>query len=111
MYHKIVRKHVRLDALNIAKETKSGQVPLYIKYIDKIKVFIYINAFKIILSEVWHVMALLHPYDHWTYVVICSEIVHILYVYKSWVINLIAILSLISNKTIWKCKGLEHGKK
>ena len=52
MYHKIVRKHVRLDALNIAKETKSGQVPLYIKYIDKIKVFIYINAFKIILSEV-----------------------------------------------------------
>ena len=52
MYHKIVRKHVRSDALNIAKETKSGQVPLYIKYIDKIKVFIYINAFKIILSEV-----------------------------------------------------------
>ena len=52
MYHKIVRKHVRLDALNIAKEKKSGQVPVYIKYIDIIKVFIYINAFKIILSEV-----------------------------------------------------------
>ena len=93
------------------KKEKSGQVPLYIKYIDIIKVFIYINAFEILLTEVWQVIAMLHLYDHWSYIVICSEIVHDLYVYKSAIMNLIAILSLISNKTIWKCKGLEHGKK
>ena len=90
------------------KERKSGQVPLYIKYIDIIKVCIYINAFEILLTEVWHVIAMLHLYDHWSYIVICIEIVHILYVYKPSIMNLIAILSLISNKTVWKCKGLEN---
>ena len=34
------------------KKEKSGQVPLYIKYIDIIKVFTYINAFEILLTEV-----------------------------------------------------------
>ena len=93
------------------KKKNGGQVPLCIKYIDIIKVFIYINAFEILLTEVWQVIAMLHLYGHWSYRVICSEIVHNLYVYKSSIMNLIAILSLISNKTIWKCKGLEHGKK
>ena len=90
------------------KEKNGGQVPLYIKYIDIIKVFIYINAFEILLTEVWHVIDMLHLYDHWSYIVICIEIVHILYVYTPSMMNLIAILSPISNKIVWKCKGLEN---